>query len=386
MNGSPRILLLGEGGSPNLGDAMIRDGLVGLLREAMPKADVGARDWRRGDDAGASLPRRPRLPPALRKPLLGWLILHGRRPAIWPQLARSIRESDIILIGGGELVQDGLSLFPHRLAAVARCARDAGRPYALIACGVEPDGGCEARRLVGEVLAGAALVTVRDAASRENLARWAPGRDWRAVAVAPDPAATLNPPLPKAGERAGVVGVNVLAYANLQGKRGLCPTREAYMSWYIAAVESLRRASRARVRLYTNGLPLDQDFAEALAGRLADPHHIELAPRPTSVEAYLQIVSGCSAILATRLHAAIAAMVCGVGAVGVRWSSKIESFYREIGRADLLVAMDDEGLARLPALVWPGRPVALCWPDGYVARAREHADACRRLFATLEAS
>jgi len=264
------------------------------------------------------------------------MIRFGLRPRHWPDIRDAIRAVDVVLIGGGELLQETPSLFADHIAAVAREARRAGKRFGLLACGVEPCVKLRSRRLVAPVLERADMITVRDNASRDNLSAWAPQLDLHRVRVAPDPgvlACRLFPPVE--GETGHMLGLNVIAYTSVARRDAIRCGPQEYAHWYSELARSVRRVTGMPVALFSNGAIADHRFAEALHRALRDPE-VSLGERPGSVDALARQIRTMKGVVASRLHAGLMALSYGIPCLAVSWSQKFDVLIPGAAQTDRL--------------------------------------------------
>jgi polysaccharide pyruvyl transferase WcaK-like protein len=338
-------VLLGEGYSPNLGDQMIREALAYMFSRALPEVDLVPLDWsgRQASSTGNSIVRTreagsmamiQRNTRKLINPLRPLLTRRGLLPLTWPRIAREIRHADFVLIGGGELIRTSPALFPDRMFSVCREARNSGKPFGFIACGVNPKVNARAQAIAAPVLRQARFITVRDRPSRNHLRQWVPDMNVDDVVVAPDPAVLIDRVHPVSQPRhSNCIGVNVVACHGLQRHDWFTLTRDQFLDWYGSVVASVHRTTGLRVGLFTNGDPSDQAFAESLLESIDTPG-VYLAPRPHTPDTLSALAAGFTAVVASRFHCMLAAYAFGVPCVGLCWSPKISAFLEDSGHAE----------------------------------------------------
>lgn len=175
----PRLLLAGAVGS-NLGDEAIaralRDALQGDFEVQVTNATPGL-----------GLPSD-----------LPFVALDRRSAAGWRRLWRAIGEADIVVLGGGTLLQDaqGLSMASGMLAylrQVVALTRLRRKPVVLGLVGMDPVSTPLGRRYARAVVRAARHVSVRDPASAERIVSLVPTVADRLV-VGADPAFCYHPP------------------------------------------------------------------------------------------------------------------------------------------------------------------------------------------------
>ena len=269
----------------------------------------------------------------------------------WPpgELRRAIASADLLLSGGGSLLQDATSrrsLVYYLLTL--HYARAARVPYVIHAQGLGPLGGWWARRAAGYSLARAAAITLRDEASAE-LAREL-GVPGEPITVAADPAFLLAPAaraeadalLAEAGAdtAAPLLGMVVREW---RGARDLLPG--------LARVGRLAAEQwGAQVAVLPFQPSADAEVSHELAALLPDAALVEADVHP---RALMAVIGRLSALVAMRLHALVFAAAQAVPAVGISYDPKVEALCAETGQswtavddADLLVELTEHAWAQ----------------------------------------
>ncbi len=168
-----RIALSGYYGFGNAGDEAVLAATIAALRERLPDCE----------------------PIVLSNDPAATIATHQVEAAPrWPlgSVTATLRECDLLLSGGGTLLQDATSLRSLiYYVGVTRAARKVGIPYAIFAQGIGPLRSWTGRRLASRCLRGATAITVRDADSAEfAVSLGVPGIS---VQTAADPAVLLKP-------------------------------------------------------------------------------------------------------------------------------------------------------------------------------------------------
>ncbi len=326
-----RIAISGYYGFGNVGDEAVLSATLDELRRRLPEAEIvvlSADPDATGDAHGVRA--APRWPPG--------------------ELRRTIAAADLLLSGGGSLLQDATStrsLMYYLLTL--HYARAAGVPCVIHAQGLGPLGGWWARRAAAHVLARAAAVTLRDEASAQ-LAREL-GVPDDLVTVAADPAFLLEPAaraeavaiLAEAGADAGtpLLGIVVREW---RGARDLLPG--------LARVGRLAREQwGAQVVVLPFQPSADAEVSHELIALLSDAVLLEGSPHP---RALMAIIGQTSVLVAMRLHALIFAAAQAVPAVGISYDPKVEALCAEVGQSWMPVD-DADRLVELVEYAWAQR-------------------------------
>jgi len=305
-----RIALSGYYGSGNTGDEAILAATLAGLRQRLPEAEIVVLS---SDPVSTAAEHQVEAQPR-------W-----SASGVW----RTVRAADLVLSGGGGLLQDSTSSRSLMYyLAVLEAARLARTPYAIFAQGVGPLRGHLARWATGRCVRRAAAITVRDQPSAELLHSIgiAPGR----VEVTADPAAALSPAVPEriqeilggAGVRADepLLGVAVRPWGGTQ-----------------AALEAIAETARRAADELGLGVLLlpfqraqDLEPSRALAARV--PGSIVL-DGPLCPAELMGLVARLEMLVAMRLHALIFAAAQAVPALGVVYDPKVRAFCQQVGQA-----------------------------------------------------
>lgn len=246
-----------------------------------------------------------------------------------PAIVRAMRSADLVISGGGSLLQDttsSRSLFYYLF--VIRLARLLGKPVALYANGIGPISRPFNRRLTQQTLNGVQLITLRESLSAAELERLGVTRPR--IEVTADPVFSLAP--------AGVERARELLAANgLHERRPLVGIavrhwqNEAVWGGAIAAAaDALAAQHDAAIVFIPMQFPGDIATAEGIVRRMSRPATI-LRDRLLATE-YLAFVGQLDLLLGMRLHAMIFAARQQVPLVGLDYDPKVQGFLSAIGQ------------------------------------------------------
>jgi polysaccharide pyruvyl transferase CsaB len=325
---SPRVLIAAYAGFGNCGDELIVASMIEHLRELRPAASFNVLS---GEPAATRA-------------------MHGVNSIAWRDINRligEIRSSDLVLLGGGGLLQDywgvdpdllfesgawGLPMFaaPALLAALER------KPLMLYALGIGPLTSQVGRRLVRAIAEGAADITVRDPYSAGVLAELG-----IASTVTADPA--FAPPAGLAGGRSGGSTAPCLGVAIRGWSIGV---DESYWRRELAqALDRFVEREDAPVRLLTfqqarPGEPGDRAAAEAVAALMRNRARVSILDCAALAGLGAE-VSACRWFCAMRLHSLILAAQAGVPAVALSYDPKVSAVAAALGAEARLLRLDE---------------------------------------------
>lgn len=305
------ILVFGYYGFHNAGDEAILAGMLQALRELAPDLSITV-------VSGTAAETRA---------------MHGvkavSRGAV-RQIWQAIGRADLVICGGGSLLQDVTSSrsLTYYLGLVA-LAKARSKPVLFYAQGIGPISGVVGRSLIPLIVNTVDAITVRDRESAETLRRLGVRRP--PVTVTADPALGLGPTDPGRGAEllaaAGVdlsrpvIGVSVRPWK--QWERQLEPV-------LARALDALIQETGAQVAF----LPMQQQSTDTEAANVVTRLMKEPAvvlEGPYSHEQLQTLIARCDLLIGMRYHALVFAAMNGVPLVGLSYDPKNDAFLRMIG-------------------------------------------------------
>jgi polysaccharide pyruvyl transferase WcaK-like protein len=363
MNGSEvrRIAICGETYSENLGDGVIADSLKWLLNSADRSVDVFFVDFsgRTGieieNDGNAVKPspiyiihhRLARFS-AYRKFVVLPLWYFSKRNRLSSLWAEALRESDLILIGGGQLLMDNDLGFPLKVRELVRIAKRLNKEIIFYACGVSAKWSWLGFRLLSDALLkdNVLRVSVRDRGSLDSLNELFPNVNMK-LCQSVDPAICaaevygIQADLKSSKIGLGISAPNVLVSHSGQSKREF--SVNLVKKFWIDLAELLQSRHR-EVVFFTNGQSEDYAFAQSIVAAMSElkvtklPVLLEKSREPRTLIVQL---AQFQAIVAHRLHANIIAYSLGIPSVGLIWDKKVEEFGKVTDRRHFYLAPSD---------------------------------------------
>lgn len=341
-----RVLILGGDADHNLGDHAILAALCHTLARLAPGIAITVVS---ADPARGSLPGVVDVLP----PGFGGV----------PRQLRAARAQDLVLIGGGGLLQDDDSRvkMPYWAARLALLSRANPRVHAH-ALGAGPLRHPESRRLARFACRTLQSVSVRDPFAHGWLAPLSP----RPVRVVPDPAFMLPPADPEAADRhlrqvgtvpgrpvigvamrrwfhrlGGVVPHRLRARAGLDRGHG-AESMDNMLEQVATALRVLMDHLDADVLLmptYNVAHEADLRQCEALAGRLpAGRVHTTVIDDP---HLYKAVCGRLRLMVSARMHPLILAAGMGVPIVGLSYNGKFEGLFDVLGLPRRLIGLNE---------------------------------------------
>lgn len=319
MTRSKRILISGYYGFSNAGDEAVLSAIIAGLRS-------------HGDMEIAALSASPRETAGL----------HGIEAlprASLPGTARALRQCDLLISGGGSLIQDATSF--RSLAyylAVIRLAKLCRRRVMILGQGIGPLRRSISRRVARRVLNGVDLITVRDTKSAELLRELGVKRP--PVHVTADPTFLLGPCPPDESARllseAGIeTGEDVIAVSLRSW-----PETPAVEQAGVEALTAIARKLPAKLLLVTMHTPDD----EPIARRVSQAVGAAVQPRPWAPDQLLGVFQRSRLVIGMRLHALIFAASVGTPFLGIAYDPKVTSFIAAAGQEGIALEGLTSGL------------------------------------------
>ena len=241
------------------------------------------------------------------------------------EVLRAIRESDVLLSGGGSLLQDSTStrslMYYLSITAAAKTMR---KKVMLYANGIGPVSGKRNRRLVKQVVNKADLITLREENSYEELLSM--GVNPKKCFVTADPVFTMD-------------GISRDAARHILAKEGIPLERplvvvsvrnwkemDRFISRFASLCDTIVEKHRRNIVFVSMQMPNDITVSEKVKKRMKQPAYIlhgNYAPHEV-----MGIISLADFILSMRLHTLIFAARQHVPLVGFVYDPKI-SYYLE---------------------------------------------------------
>lgn len=282
----------------------------------------------------------------------GWLRAVGRTDIVG--LLRALFRCDLLVVGGGSLLQDVTSR-RNLIYYLALClaGRLFGKPVMLFANGIGPITGRLGRSLTRAVLSRVSLITVRDTESAAELTRLGVTRPKALVTA--DPVLGLPDVMGCRSEAGGEDAVSEalglagrdrpLIGVSLRPWKGTDELQEALIS---ACREFLAR-NGGRVVILPMQWPADAEAAGRLRAALGSSAMVPSGP--LRVGEMLKLISSLDLVVAVRFHALVMAALGGVPVVGLTYDPKVDNFLNSIGlRSAGSVGMGSVGRADSKAI------------------------------------
>jgi polysaccharide pyruvyl transferase CsaB len=243
------------------------------------------------------------------------------------EVLKTIWHSDIVLSGGGTLLQDGTSTRSLMYyLAIIKTAKLFKKRVMLYANGIGPVNGKLNRRLVRAVVNTVDMITLREKLSEADLRNI--GVSKPNIIVTADPAFTLKSITDEEADRLlaaegipqdkQLVGVSVRAWSKALGG-------EDYIQKIAVVCDNLVREGKTVV-LVPMEYPKDLDVSRRVAAKMTEKAYIlEKRYNPPQI---MGIVGRLDLMLSMRLHTLIFAAVKNVPMLGIIYDPKVEYYLK----------------------------------------------------------
>lgn len=238
--------------------------------------------------------------------------LHGVYSCGMLKFLPSLIEADVLISGGGSLLQDVTSLksLTYYLCVIYS-ALILGKKVEIFSQGIGPINSKIGRILTKFALKKASKITVRDKKSQELLASW--GIDSELVK---DPVFELELPQKK---QCGTTGIQLRSFDGAD---------EKFLQKL--ADEVVKRFSDKTIQIIslqdTLDLPICEQFAKILAEKGIKCAEVK---KGLSVNDAIDIISNLEYLIAMRFHANVAGIKSGVKTLAINYDIKVEKLAKE---------------------------------------------------------
>ena len=304
-----RVVISGYYGFANAGDEAMLAAIVGSLKDIIPDVDITV------ITGNCRMTRENHKVQAVHR--LNFFAI-----------AAAIRRCDILISGGGSLLQDVTSARSlHYYLWIMKIALFFKKPVMLYAQGIGPVRGIKARKAVQKVLQQVAVIGVRDRESKAELSDMGVSRP--PIHVTADAVLSMHPVDKAIGrqilERHGFTGSRRkvgIAVRNWQG-------HQAYKDAIAEAADRLQQQEDVDIIFIPMQHPEDVDAGRDIADRMKRAA-IVLDDRYSTVE-FMSLMGCMDAVIANRLHALIFSALMETPATAISYDPKIDSFIHLIG-------------------------------------------------------
>lgn len=329
-----RVLIINSDLAANRGDRAIAKGLIALVRETLPNAQLTLisqhaqrdRAWYGTDILAQNI--------------------HSLNPLDWWRLTRAAKRADLVLWGGGELLKDYTNRLGVAYWALKIWCVTAANPNVIgVFQGIGPTSAAWSRRRIARTVTRTKVFLARDAESKEKLHAWGVPADRVIasfdsavyvgeacdVAQAAIPFETYAAIAPRAWFHYRTGG-----WLPHRWRRDTGPSPDAQLleDRTVQLVDHLVHTHGAAVVV---PMHMDQDpgLATTVRNRAAQPDRVHiLATDDLSPTQLRDVIGRAQVMVAQRLHAGIIATAAGVPTITYYYVDKGRLFADQAGTSD----------------------------------------------------
>lgn len=345
------ITIISECHSDNLGDKAITRSLGNILRPFYDVKETSFSEISAYQTEASSSPTKTRKSilrrvfksiPAKTKAHVRWNILNDKRKFA-DHFRAPIHESDLIIIGGGQLIKNNVALFCEKLSLVSRIANTQSIPTALIGVGVDKKMVPQTWRIAKKAINTAKFIILRDAKSRDRICA-AMGCENN-YSILPDLAFALkNPELdPAISDRSISLAINIMNFSSMLDPLNISSKIDTniIISGF-CDIAKVAHDTGLTICLFTTGSSSDLLAANIVRMEVSARIGVELPIfHPSNLDDLLAFLIDVDDVIATRMHAGILAFISGCNPVCVNWDDKVAGVWSAIHQQERVIEMEE---------------------------------------------
>ena len=347
-----KIIISGWYGHNNTGDEAILTSILSSFRNRIPNVDIiilsnSPQKVSKQHDVDAI----PYSPIGLRK------------------LLKELRNADLFILGGGNILQDRTSIFNLIFyLSQLTLAKLMNKPIFFYALGVGPIDTSPGRILTRIIVNKVDIISVRDEESKEQLIEL--GITNPPIYVTADPAVTLLPISPKENifksqkNKRPYIAICVRHWFNLKYN---IPTKYIfkYNLWF--SKEKIKFENFKKIIVQIADYLVDTLDAELffipffydrddklntdIASMVNNKNKVNLIPSNYTPQEIMYIIGQMDLVIGMRLHSLILASAMNVPVVGITYQPKVRVFLQMIGQESRAIGIDDVNFEKMRHII-----------------------------------
>lgn len=349
----PLIAVVSECHSDNLGDQAIAHSLSEIV---LPNYRVSMISFSRiappsiGYLGTTNAPvRKLRMVPFIRaippriKARVRWCLLF-EKAKFARHYGAAIDQSDLVIIGGGQLIKNNVALFCEKLALVSKQAASRSIPVGIVGVGVDSKMEKKNWQVIKNPIDSANIIILRDGLSRDRVT--AAFSEVDDPVVLPDLAFALNnPDVSRPLEDRGIaLAVNVMDLKSMGQSgniSGECDN-EKLVGFICDVVVAAKNSTVDIVTLFTSGAANDLAAARKVRDQVHSQTGFELPVfHPQTLDDFLAFLANVREVIGTRMHAGILAYISGCNTLCINWNDKVQGVWSAVGQQDRVIQVEE---------------------------------------------
>jgi polysaccharide pyruvyl transferase WcaK-like protein len=272
------------------------------------------------------------------------MILFVANARFWITKYKEIRDLDLLIIGGGNLLTNLYASWPIYLLIFTMLAKLAGIPIMFYAVGAGPIKGFLGKLIIKLTIGLADYITVRDEESANLLVNKGLLKE---CIVSADPALVLHPPQQEGSKtrlsaEGALIGVTVVPYFRINDwPYPDMHKYEQYVNWMADILDNMIEKLNCRVVFFGTHYPSDIEVAIEICNRMRRNNKVIVIKERLDVNAVMKLILCCDVIIGTRLHSLILSYICKTPFIGLIYQPKVRSFCRYVGLEDFVFELGE---------------------------------------------
>ncbi|WP_158540179.1 polysaccharide pyruvyl transferase family protein [Rhodosalinus halophilus] len=281
------------------------------------------------------------------KAQIKWHIL-GEKHKYGEHFESAIKDSDLVLVGGGQLIKNNIALFCEKLALVSRVSEEHSKPFAMVGVGADVRMKKKNWLIVRKAIRNSKFTIVRDEISKRRIYEALNGHIN--PAVLPDLAFALKNSARKRRrpDRSISLALNIMNPKTMHKPLGLCS--KSYIdrcTEMVCEFPDSYREDLSSVLLFTSGSPDDLAAARELQEGIRKTTAKTLPIfHPRTLEELLAFLANTKNVVAARMHAGILAYISGCNPLCINWDDKVEGVWSTVGESARVIGLDEIATSR----------------------------------------
>lgn len=263
----------------------------------------------------------------------------------WRQKLIEIRELDVMLIGGGNILMDLFKRWPRFLIIYSMLAKLAGTPLLIYSVGAGPIRTGRGKLFMKVCCYLADYITLRDKESLDLVKKILTIQESKLILSA-DPAVCLRSGISTPRKRKNTlpfIGVTVVPYYSPWYWPEPNPKiYEKYLNQMANLLDSILKCFRAKIVFFATNHPTDLKPAKDVFYKMQLQDHIEIVEERLKVPEIINLISSCDVTICTRLHSSILSLVAGTPFLAISYQPKVTAFCKRIGLEDYIIPLSEK--------------------------------------------